>query len=73
MHIISHLDLARLVSTTLLAAGADQRNAERVSEALVSSNLAGVDTHGVIHLPGYVKAIKEGAIKLVRMTWLLLV
>jgi LDH2 family malate/lactate/ureidoglycolate dehydrogenase len=44
----------------LLAAGADQRNAERVAEALVGSNLCGVDTHGVWHLPGYVQAIREG-------------
>ncbi len=44
----------------LRAAGADQRNAERVAQALVGANLCGVDTHGVWHLPGYVQAIREG-------------
>jgi len=44
----------------LRAAGADQRNAERVAQALVGANLCGVDTHGVWHLPGYVQAIRDG-------------
>lgn len=43
----------------LQAAGADQRNAERVAQALVGANLCGVDTHGVWHLPGYVQAIRD--------------
>ncbi len=50
-------DLTRRV---LLAAGADDRNASRVADALVSSNLSGVDTHGVFHLPRYVNEIREG-------------
>ena len=57
MHVIRDGELRSLVSSILRAAGADARNADRVAEALVSSNLAGVDTHGVMHLPGYVKAI----------------
>ena len=60
MHVIRDGELHSLVSSILLAAGADDRNADRVAEALVSSNLAGVDTHGVIHLPGYVKAVGNG-------------
>ncbi|MSR82140.1 MAG: Ldh family oxidoreductase [Candidatus Latescibacteria bacterium] len=44
----------------LLAAGADQRNAQRVAQALVGANLCGVDTHGVWHLPGYVQAMRDG-------------
>ena len=55
-------ELDRLVRDILLAAGADDRNASRVAEALVSSNLSGVDTHGVLHLPKYVTAIKDGDI-----------
>ena len=50
-------DLTRRV---LLAAGADDRNASRVADALVLSNLSGVDTHGVFHLPRYVNEIREG-------------
>ena len=52
-------DLRDLVANILLAAGADERNANRVAEALVSSNLSGVDTHGVFHLPRYVSEIRD--------------
>lgn len=52
-------ELARRI---LLAAGADERNANGVAEHLVSANLSGVDTHGIWHLPGYVTAIKDGEI-----------
>ena len=52
-------DLTRRV---LLAAGADDRNANRVADALVLSNLSGVDTHGVFHLPRYVKEIRDGTL-----------
>jgi LDH2 family malate/lactate/ureidoglycolate dehydrogenase len=55
-------ELRDLVRGVLKAAGADQRNADRVAEALVSSNLCGVETHGVWHLAGYVNAIKAGDI-----------
>jgi LDH2 family malate/lactate/ureidoglycolate dehydrogenase len=54
--------LRALVQKILKTAGADERNAERAAEAMVSSNLCGVDTHGVWHLPGYVAAIKAGDI-----------
>ena len=53
-------DLRALARDVLLAAGADERNASRVAEALVSSNLSGVDTHGVFPLARYVSEIKAG-------------
>jgi len=53
-------DLNSFVRKVLLAAGADERNATRVAEALVSANLCGVDSHGVWHIPGYVKGIQSG-------------
>jgi LDH2 family malate/lactate/ureidoglycolate dehydrogenase len=52
--------LSGIAARILMAAGADERNAARVAEALVSANVCGVDTHGVYHLPGYVAAIKAG-------------
>ena len=55
-------ELRRVIRKILMAAGADERNAHRVAEALVSANLSGVDTHGLWHLPHYVAAIKEGHI-----------
>ena len=60
--VVSAEELRNLVRDVLKAAGADQRNADRVAEALVSSNLCGVETHGVWHLAGYVNAIKSGDI-----------
>ncbi len=51
-----------LTTRVLLAAGADRRNASRVADALVLSNLSGVDTHGIFHLPRYVTEIREGMV-----------
>ena len=56
-------ELSAFTRAILLAAGASERNAERMAEALVGSNLCGVDTHGVFHLPGYVEHIREGYIR----------
>lgn len=55
-------DLRDVVRSTLKAAGADQPTADRLAEALVSADLAGVGTHGVWRLPEYVAAIKAGDI-----------
>ncbi len=52
--------LRQLTCRILLAAGADESNAGQVAEHLVLANLKGVDTHGVWHIPGYVKAIRAG-------------
>ncbi len=53
-------ELHSLVTNILLAVGATEANASRVAEALVSSHLAGVDPHGVWHLAGYVRDIRDG-------------
>jgi LDH2 family malate/lactate/ureidoglycolate dehydrogenase len=55
-------DLESFARDILVAAGASEQNATRVAEALVSSNLCGVDTHGVWHMPGYVDSMKKGEI-----------
>ena len=52
-------DLRDLVRRIFLAAGADERNADGVAEHLVRANLSGVDTHGVIHVAGYVDFIRK--------------
>lgn len=51
-----------LSEAIFVAAGASQANAARVSEAMVKANLAGHDSHGVQHIPGYVSEIEHGAI-----------
>jgi LDH2 family malate/lactate/ureidoglycolate dehydrogenase len=55
-------ELQQLVEHILLAAGADQRNAEIVANHLVLANLSGVDSHGIWHVPSYVAAIRAGVI-----------
>jgi LDH2 family malate/lactate/ureidoglycolate dehydrogenase len=55
-------ELQLLVEHILLAAGADQRNAEIVANHLVLANLSGVDSHGIWHVPSYVGAIRAGVI-----------
>jgi LDH2 family malate/lactate/ureidoglycolate dehydrogenase len=54
--------LRELGEAVFRAAGASPENALRVTEALVDANLAGHDSHGVQHIPGYVRSIKEGLI-----------
>jgi len=62
MHTIAAADLRTFVREILVAAGATEENADRVGEALVSSNLSGVDTHGVFHLHRYVAEIDDGVL-----------
>src|SRR5258705_13976069 len=46
----------------LMAAGTPPDAAARVADALVESNLVGHDSHGVLRLPQYVKAIQAGTL-----------
>jgi len=54
--------LKNLVVQILIKVGSDFDSADRVAEALISSNLAGVDTHGVYHMRDYVEEIGRGEI-----------
>jgi uncharacterized oxidoreductase len=55
--------LQRITVAILSAAGTPDDLAQVVAEALVSANLAGYDSHGVMRLPSYVGAIQAGHIK----------
>jgi len=55
-------EIREAVRRILLAAGADERNACRVAEAMVGAHLSGVDSHGVVQLPLFVDHIKAGYI-----------
>jgi LDH2 family malate/lactate/ureidoglycolate dehydrogenase len=46
------------------AVGVPRDDAAWVSDCLVLSNIKGVDSHGVMQIPGYVKDIQEGALNL---------
>ncbi|MCX8188324.1 MAG: Ldh family oxidoreductase [Nitrososphaeria archaeon] len=56
-------ELKFLCEKIFLAVGADEEEAKIVSESLVESNLLGVDSHGVMRVPDYVKMVKEGRIR----------
>lgn len=60
--LIRSQELKAFVAAVLEASGASAPNAACVADHLVSSNLCGVDTHGVWHLAGYVSGIKSGEI-----------
>ena len=53
-------EMYSIIKNIILAAGADSRNAERVAEALLSSQLSGVETHGMWQVSRYVTDIKSG-------------
>ncbi len=57
-------ELKDLAESIYLAVGASEREASTVAELLVSSNLAGHDSHGVIRCAQYVKAVQDGYIRL---------
>ena len=57
-------ELSRLTNEILRATGASKQHADIVAEHLILANLRGVDSHGVWHIPRYVKAIRAGEINL---------
>ena len=56
--------LRELVRRILAAAGVSTEKATLVSGNLVESNLVGHDSHGIIRLPRYIKAIREGRLQI---------
>ncbi len=62
MPIKTKAQLTNAVERILSAAGADDANAARVAHALALSDLSGIATHGVQHVPGYVQSIRAGEV-----------
>lgn len=60
--LISHKDLRELCIRPLQGLGVPGPHAEIVADSLVDANLRGVDSHGVIRLPKYVKGSRGGSI-----------
>lgn len=61
-HRIDAEALRRFCQSILVAVEVPPAGAEVVADCLVSSNLQGIDTHGVARLPTYVRRINEGAV-----------
>lgn len=55
--------LATFVAAIFLAAGLDATEAERIGTSLVSANLAGHDSHGVVRVARYVQVFGLGQVR----------
>ena len=60
---VSHQELLRFISEVLEKKAVPKREAKLISETLVAAHLRGVDTHGIIRLPIYLKRIDEGSLR----------
>lgn len=60
MPTINHTSLRTFGYTVFEMAGVPTDQAHILTDHLVESNLMGHDSHGVIHIPGYVKGLQEG-------------
>lgn len=63
MPVVRADELTEIVRKIYVKAGATDREASIVAGLLVSSNLAGHDSHGVIRAAQYVRGVEEGLIK----------
>ncbi|MBI2194558.1 MAG: Ldh family oxidoreductase [Planctomycetes bacterium] len=62
MPLLSEQPLKQLCAALFEAAGASASEAEIVSDSLVTSNLLGHDSHGVIRVMQYLRSIRQGDI-----------
>lgn len=60
--IVAAADLDALIRALLTAAGADAPSADAVARALMAASLRGTDTHGIMLLPHYIRALEGGRI-----------
>ncbi|MGI9493314.1 MAG: malate/lactate/ureidoglycolate dehydrogenase [Geminicoccaceae bacterium] len=61
-----HIQADRLVqagATIFEASGSSSEEAKKVARRLVDANLTGHDSHGVIRIPQYIDAVKDGSLQ----------
>ena len=58
--IVDHRYLLDWTTRVLVALGMPEGDAAVVADSLVDADLSGVDTHGVVRLPGYAKRLQSG-------------
>jgi ureidoglycolate dehydrogenase (NAD+) len=61
-HVILSADLQRFAGALFQAAGVAPSMADEWAKSLVWANLRGVDSHGVLRIPGYIERLKTKAI-----------
>lgn len=59
---VSSKDLERFVQAVLRTRGVPEGDAGIVADCLVSANLSGIDTHGVVRLAHYLRRLDNGSI-----------
>jgi len=59
LHVISSADLHRFASALFATAGVVPAMAEEWAKSLVWANLRGVDSHGVLRIPGYIERVNR--------------
>ncbi|MFN4088942.1 MAG: malate/lactate/ureidoglycolate dehydrogenase [Alphaproteobacteria bacterium] len=60
--LIDAAKLAHLVADIFRRAGCSDAEAERIGRYLVSANLVGHDSHGVVRVPRYVQQLRDGRV-----------
>jgi LDH2 family malate/lactate/ureidoglycolate dehydrogenase len=61
--IVGETELRRFCVDALTRAQVTEENAQSVADHLISANLRGVDSHGVIRIPHYIEGIRRGLVK----------
>ena len=62
MPVIRSEQLETFAAELLAAGGATKEESTRVAKSLVKANLRGYDSHGVMRIPYYVKAVADGSV-----------
>lgn len=63
MPIIPAAALTQFARSLFVAAGVGAREADIVAQSLVGANLRGYDSHGVMRIPFYIAAIRDGRVR----------
>lgn len=67
MPVINANSLIDFAAALFVAAGVGSREAKTVANSLIGANLRGYDSHGVMRIPFYVGAIRDGRVKPAQM------
>lgn len=63
MPVIPAETLTRFTESLFLAAGVSAQEAQTLATSLVGANLRGYDSHGVMRVPFYISAMKDGRVR----------
>src|SRR5260221_13983832 len=63
MHLIPPETLTQFAQSLFVAAGVSPAEAAIVARSLIGANLRGYDSHGVMRIPFYIAAIRDGRVK----------